>query len=123
MDPALLDASGDPQRKNPSLHTDAPPPFLYSEGKATLQDSYLSDNDDLPTEEELMTLPRVAASIPWKIYTIAFVELVERMSYYGTTQVYSNFISKPRLTPTGAAVNPGDADAQLLDWVSRLLSP
>ncbi|KAJ4318091.1 hypothetical protein N0V94_004616 [Neodidymelliopsis sp. IMI 364377] len=112
MDPALLDASGDPQRKNPALHSDVPPPFLFSEGKATLQESYLSENDDLPTEEELLTLERVAAPIPWKIYTIAFVELVERMSYYGTTQVYSNFISKPRLTSTGMAVNPHDAEAQ-----------
>ncbi|KAF9698029.1 hypothetical protein EKO04_004040 [Ascochyta lentis] len=112
LDPALLDASGDPQRKNPALHTDAPPPFLFSEGKATLQESYLSDNDDLPTEEELATLPRVGAAIPWRIFTIAFVELVERMSYYGCVQVYSNFIAKPRLTPTGMAVDPHDAEAQ-----------
>ncbi|KZM22329.1 uncharacterized protein EKO05_0010317 [Ascochyta rabiei] len=112
LDPALLDASGDPQRKDPKLHTDAPPPFLFSEGKATLQESYLSENDDIPTEEELETLPRVGAAIPWKIYTIAFVELVERMSYYGCVQVYSNFIAKPRLTPTGMAVDPHNADAQ-----------
>lgn len=112
LDPALLDGSGDPQRKNPALHTDEPPPFLFSEGKATLQESYLSDNDDIPTEEELATLTRVGAAIPWKIYTIAFVELVERMSYYGCVQVYSNFIAKPRPTPTGMALNPSDADAQ-----------
>jgi POT family proton-dependent oligopeptide transporter len=112
LDPALLDASGDPTRKNPALHSDAPPPFLYSEGKATLQESYLSDDDTLPTEEELATLPRVAAPIPWRIYTIAFVELVERMSYYGTTAVYSNFIAKPRPTPTGAALNPSSDNAQ-----------
>jgi POT family proton-dependent oligopeptide transporter len=53
----------------------------------------------------------VPAAIPWRIYTIAFVELVERMSYYGTVAVYSNFISKPRPTPTGAALNPDDAEA------------
>ena len=111
LDPALIDASGDPQRKNPALHTDEPPPFLVSEGKPTLQESYLSD-EGLPTEEELATLERVGAGIPWRIYTIAFVELVERMSYYGCVQVYSNFIAKPRLTSTGMAVDPDDADAQ-----------
>jgi POT family proton-dependent oligopeptide transporter len=112
LDPALIDASGDPQRKNPALHNNEAPPFLFSEGKATLQESYLSDNDNLPTEEELATLERVGAGIPWRIYTIAFVELVERMSYYGCVQVYSNFIAKPRPTPTGAALHPSDADAQ-----------
>jgi POT family proton-dependent oligopeptide transporter len=48
----------------------------------------------------------VPAPIPWRIYTIAFVELVERMSYYGTVAVYSNFIAKKRTTPTGAALDP-----------------
>jgi POT family proton-dependent oligopeptide transporter len=112
LDPALIDASGDPQRKNPALHNGDAPPFLFSEGKATIQESYLSDNEGLPTEEELATLERVGAGIPWRIYTIAFVELVERMSYYGCVQVYSNFIAKPRPTPTGAALHPDDADAQ-----------
>lgn len=112
LDPALIDASGDPQRKNPAAHETSAPPYLHSEGKATIQDSYLADEDDFPTQEELKTLRRVPAKIPLKIYSIAFIELVERMSYYGTTAVYSNFIAKPLLTPTGAAVDPNDADAQ-----------
>ncbi|PSN67687.1 peptide transporter PTR2-A [Corynespora cassiicola Philippines] len=112
LDPALVDRSGDPERKHPEQHTATLPPYLHNEGKATMQDSYLSDSEDFPTDEELRTLRRVPAAIPWKIYTIAFVELVERMSYYGTTAVYSNFIAKPRPTPTGAALNPHDEDAQ-----------
>lgn len=114
VDPARVDASGDPERKHPEAHAVAPPPFLPSEGKATLQDSYLSDDsrDDLPTEEELRTLPRVSAGINWKIYTIAFVELVERMSWYGVTALISNFIAKPRQTPTGAALDPSSDEAQ-----------
>jgi POT family proton-dependent oligopeptide transporter len=60
----------------------------------------------------MTTLRRVPAAIPWRIYTIAFVELVERMSYYGTTAVYSNYIAKPLVTPTGAALNPHSDDAQ-----------
>jgi POT family proton-dependent oligopeptide transporter len=40
-----------------------------------------------PTEEELATLRRVSGQIPWTAYTVAFVELCERFSYYGTTAV------------------------------------
>ncbi|KAI4937887.1 hypothetical protein J4E85_000324 [Alternaria conjuncta] len=112
LDPALIDASGDPTRKHPEMHTTSAPAYLHSEGKATLQDSYLNEADDFPTEEELATLRRVPARIPWKIFTIAFVELVERMSYYGTVAVYSNYIAKPLTTPTGAALNPDDENAQ-----------
>jgi hypothetical protein len=42
---------------------------------------------EVPNDEELLTLRRVSDKIPFKAYTIAFVELVERMSFYGTTQV------------------------------------
>ena len=114
LDPALIDRSGDPGRTKPEFHETGAPAYQFSEGKAGLQDTYVSDSDstaDFPTDEELKTLRRVPASIPWRIYTIAFVELVERMSYYGTVAVYSNFISKARPTPTGAALNPDDAEA------------
>lgn len=117
LDPALVDRSGDPGRKNPIFageNNNTLPAYLTSEGKATLQETYLSDSDadDFPTAEELVSLRRVPAAIPWRIYTIAFVELVERMSYYGTLAVYSNFIAKPLVTPTGAALHPNDAKAQ-----------
>lgn len=54
-----------------------------------------SDDDDAaadllrpaPTEEEWATLPRVPGSIPWTAWTVAFVEFVERFSYYGTSAV------------------------------------
>jgi len=43
-----------------------------------------------PTMDELSgpgKLRRIAAPIPWSVYTVAFVELCERFSYYGTTIV------------------------------------
>jgi hypothetical protein len=43
-----------------------------------------------PTEDELHgpgKLLRVSAPIPLSVYTVAFVELVERFSYYGTQVV------------------------------------
>lgn len=45
------------------------------------------DEDDEVTEEELHTLRRVSGKIPWPAFTVAFVELCERFSYYGTTVV------------------------------------
>ena len=37
--------------------------------------------------EDLRTLRRVSGKITWIAFTIAFVELCERFSYYGTTVV------------------------------------
>ncbi|PYI13624.1 MFS peptide transporter [Aspergillus violaceofuscus CBS 115571] len=48
-----------------------------------------------PNPEEMQTLRRVAGKIPWTAYTVAFVELCERFSYYGTTAVFVNFIQRP----------------------------
>ncbi|KAF3940644.1 hypothetical protein ABW19_dt0200252 [Dactylella cylindrospora] len=53
------------------------------------------NEDGTPTEEELTTLRRVAGKVPWTAYTVAFVELCERFSYYGTTAVFTNFIQQP----------------------------
>ncbi|KAK4168100.1 POT family-domain-containing protein [Cladorrhinum sp. PSN259] len=58
----------------------------------------------IPTEEELHVLRRVPDKIPFNIYTIAFIELCERFSYYGTTAVFTNFIQQklPEGSKTGA---------------------
>ncbi|KAI9149221.1 putative peptide transporter ptr2 [Paramyrothecium foliicola] len=48
-----------------------------------------------PTLEELSTLRRVPHKIPLKLLSIAFVELCERFSYYGSTVVFQNFIQQP----------------------------
>ncbi|EAU39068.1 conserved hypothetical protein [Aspergillus terreus NIH2624] len=62
------------------------------------------DGHEYPTDEELRTLRRVAGKVQWTAYTIAFVELCERFSYYGTTAVFVNFIQQPLPEghPTGA---------------------
>ncbi|KAG8416868.1 hypothetical protein J3459_013589 [Metarhizium acridum] len=41
----------------------------------------------LPTTEELALLRRVPNHVPLKLFTIAFIELCERFSYYGSTVV------------------------------------
>jgi POT family proton-dependent oligopeptide transporter len=46
--------------------------------------------ENYPTLEELEgenCLRRISAPIPWAVYTVAFVELCERFSYYGTQVV------------------------------------
>lgn len=52
-------------------------------------------NRQAPTMEELTSLRRIPGKIPWIAFSIAFVELCERFSYYGTTIVceYYNPIS------------------------------
>ncbi|KAJ6784948.1 hypothetical protein PWT90_10738 [Aphanocladium album] len=58
-----------------------------------------------PTQEEWDTLPRVPGRIPWTAWTVAFVEFVERFSYYGTSAVFVNFIQKP--LPPGSTTGAG----------------
>jgi POT family proton-dependent oligopeptide transporter len=100
-----------------SIHEVAPP--LVVEGKPTQAkqsthfyeyDSSVEDQGEYPTEEELHTLRRVADTIPWGVYTLAFVELVERFSYYGSTVVFTNFIQQP--LPKGSKTGAGFKDGQ-----------
>ncbi|OJT08248.1 hypothetical protein TRAPUB_858 [Trametes pubescens] len=71
----------------------------------------IHDGLEFPTKEERNTLRRVSDSIPWAAYLIAFCELAERFSYYGSTVVFTNFIQQ-RLPPgskTGADVKQAGA--------------
>ncbi|PYH95458.1 PTR2-domain-containing protein [Aspergillus ellipticus CBS 707.79] len=68
--------------------------------KGALGSSSVAYEDDalhktFPTPDELQTLRRVAGKVPWTAYTVAFVELCERFSYYGTTAVFVNFLQRP----------------------------
>lgn len=74
--------------------------------------SSIDSNDwpDKPTDEELLTLRRVSGKIKWSMWTIAFVELCERFSYYGSSVLYTNFVNYPlpEGSTTGAPVLPDD---------------
>jgi POT family proton-dependent oligopeptide transporter len=70
------------------------------------------------TEEDLATLRRVSGKITWVAFTIAFVELCERFSYYGTTVVFTNFIQQP--LPRGSSTGAGhDGQSGALDMGQR----
>ncbi|KAI2790367.1 putative peptide transporter ptr2 [Penicillium oxalicum] len=96
--------------KHPELHDDmaiepAPVTSIPTDGEdETLDKIY-------PTDEELQTLRRISGNLHWTIFTVAFVELCERFSYYGTTAVFVNYIQRP-LPPgsTTGALPPGMDD-------------
>ncbi|TRX95987.1 hypothetical protein FHL15_003129 [Xylaria flabelliformis] len=48
-----------------------------------------------PSEEERKTLRKVYGSVPWTAWTLCFVELAERGSYYGAKAVFNNYIQFP----------------------------
>ena len=51
---------------------------------------------EYPTEDERHTLRRIPEAIPVMAFWVAFCELAERFSYYGCTQVFQNFLQRPR---------------------------
>lgn len=74
--------------------------------QAIEETTILSNDERHPTEDDLHghnKLRRIAAPIPWAVYTVAFIELCERFSYYGTQVLYSNFVSRPLPPAVGGA--------------------
>ncbi|KAK8870085.1 hypothetical protein IAR55_000655 [Kwoniella newhampshirensis] len=53
------------------------------------------DYEGQPTEEELLTLRKVAAPMPWAAVAMCLIEFAERASYYGSTGPFNNFINNP----------------------------
>jgi proton-dependent oligopeptide transporter, POT family len=92
---------------NEAEHLDIDDDLNRTEDKPLITPAGLAPAARLPTREELRILPRVADKIPWRVYTVAFVELCERFSYYGTIVLFQNFVQRRLLTPTGSAPNPG----------------
>ena len=66
--------------------------------------------DDTPTEEDLKTLRRVSGKLKWAAYTVAFAELAERFSYYGSSILYTNFVQWP--LPEGSRTGAGGLHGQ-----------
>lgn len=71
----------------------------HDEGKAVAEanlEHLHEELPDFPTEEEIATLRRVSAHIPLRLFTIAFVELCERFSFYGATVVVRSGVTPIR---------------------------
>jgi POT family proton-dependent oligopeptide transporter len=103
------------ERKSPEMGMLSPTPTFISpnsQNRNVNTETYINEEgNEHPSEEDMLTLRRVSDKIPFKAFTIAFVELTERMSYYGTIQVFTNFIARPRQTPTGRPLDPYAANA------------
>ena len=54
-----------------------------------------TEEHEEPTEEERAKLRKVAGPVPAVAYVLCTVEFAERASYYGCSQVFSNFIQFP----------------------------
>ena len=93
-------SSSDIHEPNPTTKTaDEKLVDAHRPEKSLVSESYhLQLGDEDPTDDELSgpgALRRVSAPIPWAVYTVAFVELCERFSYYGSAVLYTNFVNKP----------------------------
>ncbi|WFD31869.1 hypothetical protein MSPP1_002909 [Malassezia sp. CBS 17886] len=70
-----------------------------------------------PTDAERATLRRVPEKINFAVFAIGVCELAERFSFYGATQVFTNFIANPlpkvngRISRTGAAMHENRSGA------------
>lgn len=89
--PASNDVKEPIEEKEPSVVASVPLP---------------ADGREIATEEEEHTLRRVSDKVPWTAYTIAFVELCERFSYYGTTAVCMFFPILEGFLPDEESNNP-----------------
>ncbi|KAJ7752199.1 peptide/h+ symporter protein [Mycena maculata] len=58
-------------------------------------DDSILENSEGVTQHELATLRHVRDKIPWPAFTVAVVEFAERWTYYGTTNLYNNYIRAP----------------------------
>ncbi|KAH8896727.1 PTR2-domain-containing protein [Thozetella sp. PMI_491] len=69
--------------------------------------------EDFPTDIELKTLRRLPYQLSWTAFSIGIVELCERLTYYGTGQILTNFIQRPLPagSTTGASGTHGQAGA------------
>lgn len=109
VDQSLGVHDGDPGRRM----SHAVEPAAVVEGKGAAQGEDYAVAAEEISADDLANLRRVADHIPPRAYTIAFVELVERLSYYGAVQVFVNFIQQPNPgTASGKALDPSAANAQ-----------
>ncbi|GAA6000675.1 hypothetical protein JCM10207_004604 [Rhodosporidiobolus poonsookiae] len=89
--------------------TDPKVGYSFDEKRATSPSAPSGDvaapeYDDAPTDEELKSLRRVPNSIELGAFLLGFIELCERFSYYGCSNIFTNFIQRglPEGSTTGS---------------------
>ena len=95
----MANVVADTEIKGAGLPTPTLEKQLAMENKEAFPPQIDDSDDDVdlikPSDEDIHTLRRVPAKLPWIAFTVAFVELCERFAYYGTTAVMVNFIQQP----------------------------
>lgn len=114
FDLALAEAAADQHRAETKEagHQDKIHPLGHVEHGVEVEKAQITEDEYgnvFPTEEEKKTLRRLPESIPWTAWTVAFCELAERFSYYGSVQVFQNFIQNPRPVGPGGDVHRSGA--------------
>ena len=66
------------------------PPAKHGDPDTNISDQHF------PTDEERATLRRVPEKLSVAVFSIGICELAERFSFYGATQVFTNFIARSR---------------------------
>jgi POT family proton-dependent oligopeptide transporter len=89
----------------PSIEEVPPASKEAGVSSAAYEDDHSHLQRQFPSDDDFKHLRRIAGDIPWTAYTVAFVELCERFSYYGTTAVFVNFIQRP--LPEGSTTGAG----------------
>ncbi|KAK6212577.1 peptide transporter ptr2 [Pestalotiopsis sp. IQ-011] len=93
----------------PSVHDDT---GVESQTGSTHDHARVIDPADYPapTEEERSTLRKVHDSIPMISWSLCFVEMSERASYYGVKAAFNNYLQfpLPEGGPGTGAINPDD---------------
>ncbi|KAJ6584729.1 PTR2-domain-containing protein [Mycena capillaripes] len=72
--------------------------------------SLTAHSSNASAETDVLRLRRVAGSIPLNAYLLGLAELVERISFFGATVVFTNFIQQP--LPVGSTTGAGHAHGQ-----------
>ncbi|KAI1802333.1 PTR2-domain-containing protein [Daldinia bambusicola] len=94
----VVEPAADPvpiQRKVEEKSTDSP--HVKSQSESLHEAGSVIDYEAYPppTEEERSTLRKVHDSIPLAAWSLCFVELAERASYYGVKAVFNNYMQFP----------------------------
>lgn len=86
------------------------PPALTHLGDAV--DAPQAEDNYFPSAEERATLRRVPEKMALAVFAIGICELAERFSFYGATQVFTNFIAHPIPTIDGRPSSTGAAHGE-----------
>lgn len=111
---ALAEATADEHRAETAKagYEDKTHPLAHFDHAVEVEKGRVTEDEygnTFPTDEDKLTLRRIPEAIPWTAWTVAFCELAERFSYYGSTQVFQNFIQNPRPIAADGAVHRSGA--------------